>query len=167
MPDLNGLELQQALASADRPLSIVFITGHGDIPTSVRAMKAGATDFLSKPFDEKDLLDAIERALQKAEAESGERAAAREAQAAARRRLTPREHEVLLHVLAGELNKQIAAALGTSEKTDQGASGTGHAQDAGPVRRRSGPALREGRHPADLRALTQTRCSAPRGTKVP
>ena len=116
MPDLNGLELQQTLAEADRLLPIVFITGHGDIPTSVRAMKAGATDFLSKPFDEKDLLEAISRAMRRAGEESGERAAAREA----RRRLstlTPREHEVLLHVLAGELNKQIAAALGTSEKT--------------------------------------------------
>lgn len=116
MPDLNGLELQQTLADADRLLPIVFITGHGDIPMSVRAMKAGATDFLSKPFDEKDLLEAISRAMQRAGEESAERAAAREA----KRRLstlTPREHEVLLHVLAGELNKQIAAALGTSEKT--------------------------------------------------
>jgi FixJ family two-component response regulator len=116
MPDLNGLELQQELARSDRPLSIVFITGHGDIPTSVRAMKAGATDFLAKPFDEKDLLEAIERALEKAGSDSEERAAAREA----KRRLsalTPREHEVLLHVLAGEMNKQIASALGTSEKT--------------------------------------------------
>jgi FixJ family two-component response regulator len=116
MPDLNGLELQQALSEADSPLPIVFITGHGDIPTSVRAMKAGATDFLSKPFHEKDLLEAISRALKRAGEESCGRAAAREA----KRRLstlTPREHEVLLHVLAGELNKQIAATLGTSEKT--------------------------------------------------
>jgi FixJ family two-component response regulator len=116
MPDLNGMELQQVLARSDHPLSIVFITGHGDIPTSVRAMKAGATDFLSKPFDEKDLLDAIERALQKAASELDDQAAGREAH----RRLatlTPREHEVLLHVLAGELNKQIATALGASEKT--------------------------------------------------
>jgi FixJ family two-component response regulator len=116
MPDLNGLELQQALAQTDRSLPIVFITGHGDIPTSVRAMKAGATDFLPKPFDQKDLLESIERALQKAGQESGERAAAREAGARIST-LTPREHEVLLHVLAGEMNKQIAAALGTSEKT--------------------------------------------------
>lgn len=116
MPEVNGLELQQALVDTDRPVSIVFITGHGDIPTSVRAMKAGAIDFLSKPFDEKDLLEAIDRALEKTERESGDRAAAREA----RNRistLTPREHEVLLHVLTGAMNKQIAAALGTSEKT--------------------------------------------------
>lgn len=116
MPDLNGLELQEVLAQTDRLLPIVFITGHGDVPTSVRAMKAGATDFLSKPFDEKDLLGAIARALQKLDQESGERAAAREAKQRLSR-LTPREHEVLLHVLAGELNKQIAAALGASEKT--------------------------------------------------
>ena len=116
MPDLNGLELQQALAESGRSLSIVFITGHGDIPTSVRAMRAGAIDFLSKPFDEKDLLDAIDRALEKAGQESGERAATREAKIRIST-LTPREHEVMLHVLAGEMNKQIAAALGTSEKT--------------------------------------------------
>jgi FixJ family two-component response regulator len=116
MPELNGLELQQVLAKSDRPIPIIFITGYGDIPTSVRAMRAGAIDFLSKPFQEKDLLEAIERALQKAGAESGDRAAAHEA----RQRLatlTPREHEVLLHVLAGEMNKQIALALGASEKT--------------------------------------------------
>lgn len=116
MPDLNGLELQQVLAQSERPVPIVFITGHGSIPTSVQAMKAGATDFLSKPFDAKDLLAAIDRALEKAGQESGALAAAREA----KRRLatlTPREHEVLLHVLAGEMNKQIASALGASEKT--------------------------------------------------
>ena len=116
MPDLNGMELQEALAGTDPPIAIVFITGHGDIPTSVRAMKAGATDFLSKPFDAKDLIDAIERALEKAGRESGERAAAREAKALIET-LTPREHEVLLHVLAGKMNKQIAASLGASEKT--------------------------------------------------
>lgn len=116
MPDVNGLELQQALAQSDRPVPIVFITGHGNIPTSVQAMKAGATDFLSKPFDAKDLLAAIDHALEKAGQESGALAAAREAKQRLAT-LTPREHEVLLHVLAGEMNKQIAAALGTSEKT--------------------------------------------------
>ena len=116
MPDLNGLELQEALASSDRYLPIVFITGHGDVPTSVRAMKAGAIDFLSKPFDEKDLLAAIESALEKARHQSQTQAESSEVE----RRLatlTPREHEVLLQVLTGRLNKQIAAALGASEKT--------------------------------------------------
>lgn len=116
MPDLNGLELQKLLGETDRSLSIVFITGHGDIPTSVRAMRAGAIDFLSKPFDEKDLLGAIDRALEKAGRESGEYAAARDAKLRLAT-LTPREREVLLHVLAGEMNKQIASVLGTSEKT--------------------------------------------------
>jgi len=116
MPDLNGLELQGALEQVGRPLPIIFITGHGDIPTSVRAMKAGASDFLTKPVSDTDLLEAISRALRKARAESVGRAASREA---TRRlaMLTPREHEVLLHVLAGEMNKQIAGALGASEKT--------------------------------------------------
>ena len=116
MPELNGLELQQCLAETDRALPIIFITAHGDIPTSVRAMKAGATDFLSKPFHEKDLLEAIARALERARQQSSERAVSAEI----KRRLatlTPREHEVLLHVLTGQLNKQIAAALGGSEKT--------------------------------------------------
>jgi FixJ family two-component response regulator len=116
MPELNGLDLQRALTAADRGLPIVFITGHGDIPTSVRAMRAGATDFLSKPFGENDLIEAIERALEKAGQQSEDRAAAGEI----KRRLamlTPREHEVLLQVITGKLNKQIAAALGASEKT--------------------------------------------------
>lgn len=116
MPDLNGLELQQFLADADRNVPIVFITGHGDIPTSVRAMKAGAQDFLSKPFDAKDLLAAIERAHAKAREEAIESASSLDARQRLAR-LTPREHEVLLQVIAGRLNKQIAAALGASEKT--------------------------------------------------
>jgi FixJ family two-component response regulator len=116
MPELNGMDLQRALTGTSRVLPIVFITGHGDIPTSVRAMKAGATDFLSKPFDEKDLLEAIERALETARGQSQTRDAADEV----RRRLatlTPREHEVLLQVITGRPNKQIADALGAGEKT--------------------------------------------------
>jgi FixJ family two-component response regulator len=116
MPDLDGLDLQEGLAHAGSRFPIVFITGYGDIPMSVRAMKAGAVDFLPKPFGEEALLDAISRALRKADEDSTGRAASQEA----KKRLsglTPREHEVLLHVLAGELNKQIAAALGISEKT--------------------------------------------------
>jgi FixJ family two-component response regulator len=116
MPERSGLELQEALAGAETTLPIVFITGHADVPTSVRAMKAGAMDFLSKPFDEKDLLSAIERSLEKVRGGVEERTAEREAKKRLAT-LTPREHEVLMHVLAGELNKQIAAALGASEKT--------------------------------------------------
>jgi FixJ family two-component response regulator len=116
MPDLNGLELQQALSASDISMPIVFITGHGDVPTSVRAMKAGAMDFLSKPFDQKDLLAAIGLAIEKARQQSTLQAESSEVE----RRLatlTPREHEVLLQVLTGQLNKQIAATLGASEKT--------------------------------------------------
>lgn len=116
MPDLGGPELQQELARMDLCLPIVFITGHGDIPMSVRAMKAGATDFLSKPVDEVDLLAAIERALETAAAQAkvrGEAADVRRLLAT----LTPRELEVLREVITGRLNKQIAANLGTSEKT--------------------------------------------------
>jgi FixJ family two-component response regulator len=116
MPGLNGLELQQALAAADRQLPIVFITGHGDVPMSVRAMKAGAEDFLPKPFDDEELLKAVARALNKSQREQNERTEVAEI----RRRLsslTPREREVLCHVVAGQLNKQIAADLSIAEKT--------------------------------------------------
>jgi FixJ family two-component response regulator len=116
MPGLNGLELQQALAAADRQLPIVFITGHGDVPMSVRAMKAGAEDFLPKPFDDEELLKAVAQALHKSQREEHERTEVAEI----RRRLsslTPREREVLCHVVAGQLNKQIAADLSIAEKT--------------------------------------------------
>jgi FixJ family two-component response regulator len=116
MPGLNGLELQQALAAADQQLPIVFITGHGDVPMSVRAMKAGAQDFLPKPFDDEELLKAVAQALNKSQREQNERTEV----ARIRRRvssLTPREREVLCHVVAGQLNKQIAADLNIAEKT--------------------------------------------------
>jgi FixJ family two-component response regulator len=116
MPELNGLELQRALAETDRCLPIIFITGHGDIPSSVRAMKTGATDFLTKPFHEKDLLDAIKRAHERSRQELLEKAEADEVRLRLAT-LTSREHEVLLQVLTGQLNKQIAATLGASEKT--------------------------------------------------
>ncbi len=116
MPGLNGLELQQTLAAADRQLPIVFITGHGDVPMSVRAMKAGAEDFLPKPFDDEELLKAVAQALNRSQREQNERTEVAEI----RRRLsslTPREREVLCHVVAGQLNKQIAADLNIAEKT--------------------------------------------------
>ncbi|SDR63375.1 Two-component response regulator, FixJ family, consists of REC and HTH domains [Rhizobiales bacterium GAS113] len=113
---LNGLELQQALATSgcDRP--IVFLTGRGDIPMSVRAMRAGAVNFLTKPFEVKDLLAAVRFAIDK---DCAGRQAHKELGAIERRlaALTPRESEVLRHVIAGRLNKQIAAELGTAEKT--------------------------------------------------
>ena len=116
MPGLNGLELQTALAAAGCQRPIVFISGHGDIPSSVRAMKAGAVDFLTKPVSEENLLAAIQRAIER---DRLMRQVSAELQAIAERlnRLTPREREVLHHVVAGQLNKQIAADLGTVEKT--------------------------------------------------
>jgi FixJ family two-component response regulator len=116
LPDLNGLELQEKLLSQEYAMPIVFITGHGDIPMSVKAMKKGAIDFLTKPFDDKDLLDAVQQALQR---DSKARTAREERKDIQRRleSLTLREYEILTHVITGMLNKQIALALNISEKT--------------------------------------------------
>ncbi|HEY7037636.1 MAG TPA: response regulator transcription factor [Methylomirabilota bacterium] len=116
MPGLSGLDLQHELTRADVDVPIVFLTGHGDIPMSVRAMKAGAIEFLTKPFREKDLLDAIRQAIER---DRTTRVARREL-AELRGRydsLTPREREVMAGIVAGKLNKQIAAEFGTSEAT--------------------------------------------------
>jgi FixJ family two-component response regulator len=116
MPGVNGLQLQQAIASLGGTTPIIFLSGHGDIPSSVSAMKGGACDFLTKPADEAQLLDAVRAALEK---DRAARSVRRE-MADIRSRLdvlTPREREVLEHVVAGRLNKQIAADLGTVEKT--------------------------------------------------
>jgi len=115
LPDINGLQLQQELASQEAP-PIVFITGHGDVPSSVRAMKGGAVEFLSKPIGEGELLRAIESAIaldRTARQKRAEIAELRRNYA----RLTPREREVLPFVVAGFLNKQTAADLGTKEVT--------------------------------------------------
>ncbi len=116
MPGLSGLDLQRELAKAGHEIPIVFITGHGDIPMSVKAMKAGAVDFLPKPFSDQDLLDAIHAAIEKNTRARQEHA---EKEVIQRRidRLTPREGEVFRLVIAGMLNKQIASELGASEKT--------------------------------------------------
>ena len=115
LPGASGLELQRQLADGAGP-PIVFITGHGDIPSSVRAMKAGAIEFLPKPFAEQDLLQAIDAALAADRAGRRERAELAELQKRCAR-LTPREREVLPFVVAGLANKQTAAELGTSEIT--------------------------------------------------
>jgi FixJ family two-component response regulator len=116
LPRMTGLELQEALERDGRSLPIVFISGRADVPASVRAMKAGAVDFLSKPVDEGELLGAVAGALERDRARRLEHA---ERRGLDRRfaRLTPREREVCARVAAGLLNKQIAAELGTSEKT--------------------------------------------------
>jgi FixJ family two-component response regulator len=116
LPGLSGLDLQRELAATDAELPIIFMTGHGDIPMSVRAMKAGAVEFLTKPFREQELLDAIRSAVERdrtMRAERQERTELRRRYAS----LTPRERDVLAGIVAGLLNKQIAGELGTSEAT--------------------------------------------------
>lgn len=116
MPDLDGLELQQALSEQGSQRPIIFLTGKGDVPTSVRAMRAGAIDFLTKPVNDADLFAAIARA-EKEDYESRSTAASLSSIRAKVDMLTPRELEVMTHVVAGRLNKQIAGDLGTVEKT--------------------------------------------------
>jgi FixJ family two-component response regulator len=116
MPKVSGLELQQSLERMEERLPIIFLTGHGDIPASVRAMKAGAVDFLTKPVRREALLTAIENALGVDARGRAARAVLRELQERYER-LTPREHEVLAHVVSGKLNKQIAFDLGAAERT--------------------------------------------------
>ena len=116
LPGPSGLDLQEALARLEVPLPIVFLTGHGDIPMSVRAMKAGAVDFLTKPVSREALLAAVRTAV----ARDADTRAAREGLRGLRDRyesLTPREREVFAGIVAGRLNKQIAAELGTAERT--------------------------------------------------
>jgi FixJ family two-component response regulator len=116
MPGTSGLELQDVLGRGHTPLPIIFITGHGDLPMGVGAMKQGAVDFLAKPFDDEDLIAAIEVALEKCHQTLRQSKALAEA----RRRidtLSPRERDVLRHVIAGRLNKQIAYDLGIAEHT--------------------------------------------------
>ena len=116
LPGLSGLDLQRQLKEADIQIPIIFITGHGDIQMSVRAMKAGAMEFLTKPFRDQELLDAVQQAVDRDRA-----ARVRREQAVDLRKrfesLSPREHEVMKLVVEGLLNKQIAAKLGTSEAT--------------------------------------------------
>lgn len=116
MPGIDGLELQQRLSASGAQLGIVFLTGHGDIPTSVRAVKAGAIDFLTKPVRRADLLRAVNAALDHAQSQQAAEAGRAELRGRFEQ-LTPREREVLTHVIAGKLNKVIAADLGTSEQT--------------------------------------------------
>ena len=116
MPGTSGIELQEELAKVDFHIPIIFITGHGNIQMSVKAMKAGALDFIEKPFEDQKLIDAIHTAITRSKKDRAELSETRELQ----RRvvsLTPREYEVFLLVVSGILNKQIALELGMSEKT--------------------------------------------------
>jgi FixJ family two-component response regulator len=116
MPGLSGLDLQRELTEANINIPIVFITGHGDIPMSVRAMKAGAVEFLTKPFRDQDLLDAIQQALDRDRLARSQQADTADLRSRYQS-LTPRETEVFALVVKGMLNKQIALQLGTSEIT--------------------------------------------------
>ena len=116
MPGMSGLDFQRKLAGADRPFPIIFITGHGDIPMTVQAMKAGAIEFLAKPFRDQDLLEAIQAGLETDRTRRAELADLHELRARLSS-LTPREREVMSHVATGRLNKQIAAHLDVSEIT--------------------------------------------------
>jgi FixJ family two-component response regulator len=116
LPDLNGLDLQQRMMKANREIPIVFITGHGDVPISVRAMKAGAVEFLLKPFLDRDLLDAVAQALKRDQSARQHHAEMTDL-FGRYESLTPREREVMERVVSGLLNKQVAAELGTSEIT--------------------------------------------------
>jgi FixJ family two-component response regulator len=116
LPGISGLDFQEQLRNADLQIPIIFITGHGDIPMSVRAMKSGAVEFLTKPVAGRNLLDAVQQALARDSVRRQEQAdlAALQGQYST---LTPREHEVMSLVVSGMLNKQIASQLGTSEIT--------------------------------------------------
>ncbi|MGH8672044.1 MAG: response regulator transcription factor [Burkholderiales bacterium] len=116
MPGISGMELQEKLASLQVTVPIIFITGHGDVKMAVRAVKAGALDFIEKPFNDQELLDRVQRAIQ---LDAENRRAIEERSAIARRleRLTPREREVMELIIEGRLNKVIAARLGLSSKT--------------------------------------------------
>lgn len=116
MPGLTGIQLQEMLAATGRRMAIVFVTGHADVPTSVKAMKAGAVDLLTKPVDAKDLIAAIQQAVTRDERDRATDARRAEIQQRVGM-LTARETEVFALVVTGMLNKQIAAALGIGEKT--------------------------------------------------
>lgn len=115
MPELDGMEFQQLLAQRSLRIPIIFLTAHGDIPMSVRAVKAGATDFLTKPVNDADLLRAVRAALKTAAKQAADQSA-QKSLAARHATLTPREKEVMALVVTGMLNKQIASHLGTGEQ---------------------------------------------------
>jgi FixJ family two-component response regulator len=116
LPGLSGLELQRRITEAGMEIPIVFITGYGDIPMTVNAMKAGAVEFLAKPFRDQDLVEAIQQALER-DRKAHEQRAAQEALRGRYASLTPREREVMARVVAGLLNKQVGVELGMSETT--------------------------------------------------
>ena len=138
MPGRSGLELQRDLAAANRQVPIIFITAHADVPMTVQAMKGGAIEFLTKPFRDQDLLDAVEAGLARDRA----RRESERVLTALRERfdtLSSREREIMLHVVAGRLNKQIANDIGIAEVYGEGASHPPDAEDEGPFASRAQP----------------------------
>ena len=116
MPGLDGMALQNILIDAGRSMPIIFVTGHGDIPMGVKAMKKGAADFLPKPFDDEEFIEAVRRAIEKDKKAKTDYAEVHDILTGIEL-LTPREHEILRHVMSGMLNKQIAYKLNIAEKT--------------------------------------------------
>ncbi|MGY4409324.1 FixJ family two-component response regulator [Bradyrhizobium sp. LB7.1] len=135
LPGVSGLDLQSQLVRQGISYPIIFMTGHGDIPMSVRAMKAGAVDFLSKPFRDQDMLDAVTAALER-DAQHRTEAATKEDIRAQYETLTAREREVMGHVTAGLMNKQVARPDRPQRDHGQDPPGERHAQNGGPVVRR-------------------------------
>ena len=129
LPGLSGLDLQKRMAEIGLEIPIVFLTGHGDIPASVQAMKAGAVEFLTKPFDEEDLLQAIQEAIERDRRTRHQRAEKRELKNRYAS-LTAREREIMEQVISGKLNKQIAAELSDNRIYGQVSSRAHHAQNA-------------------------------------
>lgn len=138
MPGMSGLELHEKLNAMHSTLPVIFITGHGDVPMAVTALKKGAFDFIEKPFHDQDMLNLIEQCLERDRAENAHRRAGAEAQRRIEQ-LTPREHEVLDLIVAGRLNKQIADELGISIKTVEVHRARVMEKNAGRLARRARP----------------------------
>lgn len=117
MPDMDGLELQEELARQNVGLPVIIVTGHGDVPLAVRAMKAGAVDFIEKPYDDELLLESVRHALEAARQQNRQTSTADPVRAGLVASLTPREREVLEHLIAGQPNKVVAFELGISPRT--------------------------------------------------
>jgi len=164
LPDLSGLDLQRELRESDIHIPIIFITGHGDIPMTVEAMKAGAVEFLTKPFRGQNLLEAVQGAIARDRAARQERAEIAELRKCFDT-LSPREREVLGMVVTGLLNKQIAAELGISEGLVRLSVGLEHPDDIveDVLRQEAELAAKEGREPRDLKELQQAQRDHPAG----
>ncbi len=159
LPGQSGLDLQRTLAESGIELPVVFISGHGDVQMSVRAMKAGAVDFLAKPFRDQDLLDAVHEGIERDRARRGRAVKAAELQERYRS-LTERERDIMAFVVLGHPNKQIAAKLGAGRGHREGAPPADHAQDESAVVARAGAHGRPTARRAGQRLTTSARTPA-------